>query len=429
MRHLRWILVALVSLAAPVAADPPNIILMIGDGMGPAHLTAYRHYQHRGPIHEAPPTVLDRLLVGMSSTHPLDDTVVTDSGASATALATGQKTCNQAIAVDCDSEPLRTLFHAAKARGMQTSVVVTSQVYHATPASFYAHHRSRHAYAAIADHLVENTMSDALPVDVIFGGGKRHMIREDRNIAEELQAAGYTYADSLAQLEALEQAPALALLADAGLPHALDNPEEQVLARMTEKALALHADHEAGFVMMIEGSQIDWCSHANDIACTLAEMHDFAEAVRVAKAFVRDNPNTLLLITGDHETGGLSVGANNEYQWLPEVIRGVQHSAGVLSERLRGTEDWETTWESYTGLTLAEEEKAALYRARAAGKDPLADAIKDLINRRSHTGWTSGGHTAVDVPILAYGAQAERFAGFVDNAEIGQRLLQLLDED
>lgn len=429
MRHLRLTLWVLVLIASPSLADTPNIIVMIGDGMGPAHLTAYRHYQHQGPVHEAPPTILDRLLVGMSSTHPHDDTVVTDSGASATALTTGHKTCNQAIAVNCDSESLPTLFHAAKARNMATGVVVTSQVYHATPASFYAHHRSRHAYAAIADHLVDNRMSDQWPVDVIFGGGTRHLQREDRDLVAELIEAGYAYTDNLADVAGLEQSPALALLADSGLPHALDNPEPRVLARMTETALALLSKREQGFVMMIEGSQIDWCSHANDIACTLAEMHDFAEAARVAKAFVRNNPNTLLLITGDHETGGLSVGANNEYQWLPEIIRGVRHSAGVLSERLRDAEDWEAAWTSYTGLTLADEEKAALYRARAAGQDPLADAIKDLINRRSHTGWTSGGHTAVDVPILAYGAHAERFAGFVDNAEIGRRLLQLLDED
>ncbi|WP_111642149.1 alkaline phosphatase [Marinimicrobium alkaliphilum] len=427
MRRLRLTLAALALVAGPSFAEAPNIIVMIGDGMGPAHLTAYRHYQHQGPAYEAPPTILDRLVVGMSSTQPHDDTVVTDSGASATALATGHKTCNQAIAVDCDGEPLRTLFHAAKARGMLTGVVATSQVYHATPASFFAHHRSRHAYGAIADHLMDNTMSDALPVDVIFGGGKRNMVREDRNLVEALQAEGYTYADNLVALEALSRAPALALLADSGLPHALDNPEARVLARMTERALALVDGHEQGFVMMIEGSQIDWCSHANDIACTLAEMHDFAEAARVAKAFIRNNPNTLLVITGDHETGGLSVGANNEYQWLPDVIRNVKHSAGVLSRLLRESETWEQTWLDNTGLTLEDEEKAALYRARAAGQDPLADAIKDLINRRSHTGWTSGGHTAVDVPILAYGAHRERFAGFVDNAEIGRRLIELLE--
>ncbi len=420
------LLIALLCWTGPALGQPTNIILMIGDGMGPNHVTAYRHFRHLG-TGEVPPTILDELLVGLSSTHPGDDTIVTDSASSATALATGHKTCNRFIAMTCNQEPIPTLFQKAKQRDMLTGIAVTSQVYHATPAPFYAHQRSRSHYAAIADQLVDNRVDGALPVDVIFGGGKRNMIRNDRNLAEELRGEGYDYANTWEAVDALSKPPALALLADSGLPSALDNPVVEPLARLTSKALELLAQGENGFVLMVEGSQIDWCSHANDIACTLAEMHDFAAAVAVAKRFVDDNPNTLLVITGDHETGGLSLGANNEYQWHAAVIRAVTLTANTLSQKMRDSRQWQELWHQHTGITPTISERRALHQARGRSQEALADAIKAIINQRSHTGWTSGGHTAADVPIMAYGAGSERFHGFVDNAEIGRRLLKFLD--
>lgn len=411
----------------PAHATPKNIIVMIGDGMGQSHLSAYRHFQAEGFGDAVRPTIFDQLFVGMSGTHPLGDNIITDSAAAATALATGHKTCNQFVSLSCAGEPLRTVLQKAKAGQMRTGIVVSSQVTHATPAAYYAHEKSRHAQEAIADQLVDNTVGDQLPVDVIFGGGTQYLIRQDRNLVEELQAAGYSYADSWQALQQLKRPPAVALLAAAGLPSALNNPVEKPLAKLTEKALFLLASdtEEKGFFLMVEGSQIDWCSHANDIACTLAEMHDFALAVQVAKAFVDQHPNTLLVVTSDHETGGLSLG-DGQRSWRADVLRGVKVTASRLADELQASDDWQALWSERTGIKLSKAERAQLKEARAASKDELALVVSALINRRSHTGWTSDGHTAVDVPVMAYGKDHERFRGYLDNAEIGRRIMDLI---
>ncbi|MDQ2075978.1 alkaline phosphatase [Marinimicrobium sp. ABcell2] len=428
MRNISPIALSLLLLtfAASSVAAPKNIIVMVGDGMGPSHVTGYRHMQHTSG--EVKPTILDELLVGWSSTHPDDDTIVTDSASSATALATGHKTCNLSIAMDCNDRPLKTLFQKAKQHGKWTGIAVTSQVNHATPAPFYAHSPTRHQLNEIADQLVDNRVNEQLPVDVILGGGVQFFVREDRNLVEELKAEGYQYADSWKSLNKLDRAPALGLLAKVALPSALESPVPDPLATLTDRALQLLSKNEKGFVLVVEGSQIDWCSHANDIACAMAEMDDFAAAVTVARDFVDAHPDTLLVITGDHETGGLSLGANNQYHWHPHVIRGVKLTANTLSDRLLKTKRWQRAWQKHTGIELDEEEQSALSQARSAGKEELATAIKDIINRRSHTGWTSHGHTAVDVPIMAYGAGSERFHGFVDNADIGARLMEAIGD-
>lgn len=414
---------------ALLAGDrPSNIIIMIGDGMGPAHLTAYRHFQYRSddPA-QVPNTIYDDLLVGLSGTHPDDDTIVTDSASSATALATGYKTCNQFVALSCEGKPLRTLFQEAKARSMRTGLAVSSQVNHATPAAYYAHQKSRHDYDQIADQLLDNRVDDQLPVDIIFGGGTDYFLREDRNLVTELESQGYQYADNWEAFGQLDEAPALALLADVALPAALNNPVESPLAQLTDKALQLLTNDE-GFVLMVEGSQIDWCSHDNDVVCMLGEMHDFAEAVRVARGYVDAHPDTLLLITADHETGGLSLGRDGHYAWEKDVLRGVTLTARALGPKMHASADdqWETIWNEHTGIALEDRERARLGEAHAAEEEDLIEVIKAVINERSYTGWTTGGHSAVDVPVMAYGQGRESFIGYLDNAEIGQRLMKLL---
>ncbi|MEE2025427.1 MULTISPECIES: alkaline phosphatase [Alkalimonas] len=409
------------------ATAPKNIIFMIGDGMGANYLTAYRYYLATEPSAEVAATIFDELWLGISSTYPADNTFVTDSAASATALATGVKTFNGAIAVDQQHLPIGTMMQLAKRLGKANGIVASSQVNHATPAGFLAHNPSRRNYDAIADMYLDYRVDGQIVADVILGGGTEYFIREDRNLVAEFKANGYQYADNWQDLAQLTQKPALALLAEKGLPSALNNPEPRPLARLTEKALKLLAPNEQGFLLMVEGSQIDWCGHANDIACAMAEMADFAEAVAVAKHFVDQHPDTLLVITADHETGGLSIGADGIYAWLPQVIMQVQMTAAALAEELQALNSaaaFYQRWMELTAIELPEDVQASLFAARTLDRRAFRFALTEQINRASHTGWTTTGHTAADVPVLAYGKWQQDFAGFQDNTDIARQLMQ-----
>ncbi|MBU2279360.1 MAG: alkaline phosphatase, partial [Gammaproteobacteria bacterium] len=199
-------------------AAPKNIIYMIGDGMGPAYLAAYRYYQDDPSTKAVESTIYDQLWVGVASTYPDDDTIVTDSAAGATALATHTKSYNGAISVNHQHQPLTTMLEIAKAKGMHTAIVATSQINHATPASFMAHNESRKNYNDIANDYVDNKIAGKFVADVMFGGGTQYFIRKDRNLVNEFKQAGFHYADSWQGLSQLNKLPALTLLAPVGLP-------------------------------------------------------------------------------------------------------------------------------------------------------------------------------------------------------------------
>lgn len=431
---------------------PKNVIFMIGDGMGPAYLAAYRYYKDDASTKAVEPTIFDQLWVGVATTYPDDHTVVTDSAAAATALSTHIKTYNGAIAVDHDHKPLTTMMEIAKGKGMATGIVATAQINHATPAAFMAHNKTRKAYNEIANDYVDNKVDGKLVADLMFGGGISYFERKDRNLASEFKAAGYQYANNWQDFKNINKLPAMALLSPVGFPSALDTNVPQPLAQMTDKALTLLGQEKQGFAIMIEGSQIDWCGHANDVACAMGEMQDFDNAIRVAKAFVDKHPDTLLVITADHETGGLSLGSKGVYAWKRDVIKGVKQTAAALAKTLvqASPEQLASVWQAQTSLKLTDAEWTALTANVAAikpafnGKDwskeedlleaqaellePLAKNIKQLVDQYSQTGWTSGAHTAIDVPVMAYGAGASQFAGFQDNTQIAEKLLKIIEK-
>ena len=428
MRNTLRLITAGVALAcsSSALAGPKNIIYMIGDGMGPAYTTAYRYYMDNPNTKHVDPTIFDQILVGMAHTYPEDDTVVTDSAASATALSTAKKSYNGAIAVDTHKAPLKTMLEIAKEKGMTTALVATSQINHATPASFAAHNESRRNYNEIADDYLDNKLAGKLPVDLLLGGGTQYLLREDRNLVKEFQEAGYQYSDSFSTLSDIDKLPALGLFADKGLPYAIDeNPER--LEIMTKKALSLlDKSKDKGFFVMIEGSQIDWCGHANDIACAMHEMHDFAQSIKLAKAYVDNNPDTLLVITADHSTGGLTLGADGKYLWLRDVVQGVSKSARELAKSLHNAKDLKTTWVTHTKLPYNKSTAIKLKQAKAEGLDALNSVVKSIINKASYTGWTTGGHTAIDVQVFAHGNGYQDFIGSQNNTDIAEKLINYL---
>lgn len=423
--------ISLLLLPTALFAAPKNIIYMIGDGMGPTYLTGYRYYSDDITTKAVENTVFDQLWLGMASSYPDDDTYVTDSAAGATALATGIKSYNGAISVDHKHMPLSTMMMQAKKLGKANGIVASSQINHATPAAFLAHNKSRRNYNEIADMYVDYRIDGKPVADVMLGGGKKYFIREDRNLVNELQQQDYQYAENWQQLDQLTRSPAIALLADVALPSAIDNPVQQPLAQLTSKALQLLATAEKGFVLMVEGSQIDWCGHSNDIACAMAEMDDFGHAIQVAKDFVDANPDTLLIITADHETGGLSLGANGVYEWRTDKIKKIRHSALVIAEKMLAATNDENAlqiWQTLTSMALSEEESKLLLMAKTDSNKALTSQIKTIINNRTNTGWTTGGHSAADVPVLAYGKWQKDFIGFQDNTDIAKKIMQYIQQ-
>ncbi|MGX9460869.1 alkaline phosphatase [Shewanella sp. A14] len=399
---------------------PKNIIIMIGDGMGPAYTTAYRYYKDNPETEEIEQTVFDRLLVGMASTYPASVSgYVTDSAASATALATGVKSYNGAIAVDTEKRPLTTLMEKAKSLGLSTGVAVTSQVNHATPAAFLAHNESRRNYIDIAEAYLT---TDA---DVILGGGQQYFTP---TLLEQFSAKGYQYISELSQLDSITNLKVLGLFADVQLPWTINDKTAHKLSHMTQKALDLLSQNQQGFVLLVEGSLIDWAGHSNDIATAMGEMDEFASTIEVVEQFVRQRKDTLMVVTADHNTGGLSVGAHGKYEWHPEVLHKVKASPDVIASQAIAEDNWQPLTASLLGFTPSEVEYSQLQSARMQGSEPLSIALRKLIDIQSNTGWTSSGHTAMDVQVFAAGPGARLFSGHQDNTEIAVKMFSLLPQ-
>lgn len=417
----------------------PNIIYLIGDGTGFEFISAYRYaHSERGqPLITTP---FDDMLVGAATTYPDDDTWVTDSAAAATALATGVKSYNGAIGVDAQQHPQQTLMEKAREHGWLTGAVSTSQVTHATPASFFTHHPSRRMYDAIADSFATTKFGEddeLWSFDVLLGGGMSYFNREDKNWLPELRAQGMNVVDNYASLETTQTLPVLGLFAPVALPYAID--AQPRLAQLTSNALRLLSAQQAKtdqpFALMIEGSKIDWCGHANDIACAVHEVADFAAALQVAKDFQAKHPNTLIVVTADHSTGGLTLGQGGEYAWYSERVMAIENSLEVLVAGLlqHSRDEWRDYLEPRLNLPLSEAQWQQLLATEMSGSEDRKDhekriqqALVTLISEVTRTGWTTSGHTAVDVPIMASGPYAEQLKGYKDNTDIAKVLLQIV---
>ena len=410
---------------------PKNVIMIVGDGMGPAYTTAYRYFKDDPNTPNIESTIFDDILLGRASTYPAPVSgLVTDSAASGTALATGHKTYNKAIGVDVDGKPLQSVLEYAKSIGKSTGLVVTSQINHATPASYTAHAASRKMYDEIANQYFDSKINNQHKVDVMMGGGVKYFKREDRNLIEEFKASGYQVIDDYKQLSQINNDKVLGLFADVGLPWALDEQPHR-LKNMAMAAIDRLDNNNNGFFMLIEGSQIDWGGHANDIASAMAELDDLAVTIKWLRNYVDKNPDTLVIITADHSTGGFTIGANGDYAWHPEFIRHLKSSPEEIAKKqIKNSFDPQVI-SNELGFTLTDSEIATLNTAFTSSKElldkkPLYNAIKKVIDIRTNTGWTTGEHTAVDVPVFAFGSNKHEFVGQIDNTDIAKKIFKLL---
>jgi len=289
-----------------------NVILLIGDGMGIGQLTAAEIENGDDSL-----VITSFPYMSMVTTHSSSG-YVTDSAASATALATGFKAMNGVISLDADWEELRTVVEAAEELGLSTGLVTNTRITHATPASFMAHVSSRDSEAEIARQALDSG------VDVLLGGGSyyfSHLSPKD---------AGYLIVDSTEELLSARSGKILGLFNTDYMSYesARDPEEEPSLAEMTGKAIELLSSDPDGFFLMVEGGRIDHASHDNDYENTVTETLSFDASVLEAIRYASGRNNTLVIVTADHVTGGLSIlggyesGGAVEYDWIDDYHTG-----------------------------------------------------------------------------------------------------------
>ena len=326
---------------------PKNIIFLIGDGMGVSQVFA-------GLTANKGRLFLENCkYIGFSQTQSASN-YITDSAAGGTALSCGVRTYNGAIGMNPDTVSVKSILEEAEENGLATGLVSTSTITHATPASFIAHQPNRGMYEEIAADFLKTD------IDVFIGGGKAHFTqrKDGRNLVDELKQKGYRYEENIEEIQKVKKGKLVALVedSDAGrMEH-----RKEMLPKSTETAINILSNNKKGFFLMVEGSQIDWGGHAGSTIYIVEDMLDFDKTIGKALDFASKDGETLVLITADHETGGMAI----------------------------------TGGDFETGMVKA--------------------------------GFPTGGHTAVMVPVFAYGPGAEQFIGIMKNTDIHAKMKNLL---
>ncbi|KAL6714140.1 vacuolar alkaline phosphatase [Lecanora helva] len=447
-----------------------NMIFMVSDGMGPTSLSltrSFRQSQMGLPVDSA--LVLDSHLIGSSRTRSTSS-LITDSAAGATAFSCGKKSYNGAISVLPDHSPCGTVLEAAKEAGYMTGLVVTTRLTDATPACFAAHVNKREEEDRIAEQMIgEHPLGRV--VDLMLGGGKCHFLanttkgscREDEtDVIEMAKGKGFNYVGDRKGFDGLKvgsavKLPLLGLFADLDIPYEVDRRNEnEVYPSLDEMAqTALRALSEAtkdssqGFFLMIEGSRIDHAGHGNDPVAQVHEVVAYDKAfASVLDFFDKDDVEGVLVGTSDHETGGLATARQlhqtyPEYHWFPDMLVNATHSAEKLAYELH--HHLKTHIAAASDATVAYirhvlfEQGLGIYDAsddelhmllNNSDPWPASFILADMISRRAQVGWTTHGHSAVDVNVYASNPkQARPLIGNHENTEIGDFIRQYLDVD
>ncbi|MDF7808539.1 alkaline phosphatase [Pontiellaceae bacterium B12219] len=429
-------------------AAPKYIFLMIGDGMGEAQREiAERYIRMKYPKRDTG-LVMNQLPVrGKMTTHNISGGI-TDSAASGTALACGQKTVDGAVCMAEDLKtPLRPVAYDAQEAGMKVGIVTSVPVDHATPACFYARVPKRGMYYEI-DEQITPTGFEYFAGETLLG---RKKAKGKTSPDELIQQGGYQLVQDRVGFDALKNGDSK-IVVEHDLGYAIDGKQEISLADLTAKGIEV-LDGKQGFFMMVEGGKIDWSGHANDLATNIHETLAFDEAVAVAKAFCDRHPDdSLLIVTADHETGGLELESA-----VPDMVatidaqefRGQKYMSEVSGWKKSGSVSAETACDRLVksfGLSSIPAEEAAHIQVAVAetmsdeADDTRAPEIQKMYGKRNAAvmscqhalagqagaTWTSYKHTLVPVTTTAYGRWADRFGGDYDNADIGKRLKQLI---
>ena len=467
------------------AGIPKYVFFFLGDGMSFPQIQVAEAFKAQGENsaktmrRKSSRLNMTQMPVMGSATTFCDTRFITDSAAAATAFACGVKTSPGVLgrnsALDTSYKSIAEL---AKEQGRCVGIVSSVSLPHATPAGFYANVNSRESYTEIG---YQASLSG---FDFFGGGWFRNLSSSDNSggvaVGDALKAAGYTiYTDKEEVLALRDQRKVICSVKTSygsdTMPYAIDRPEENFsLAQVTQTAIRCLEHAPAGFFIFVEGGKIDWAGHANDAATNIRETLAFDDAVGVAVHFLRTHPEeTLIVVTGDHETGGLTLGfAGNHYDTAFEVLAGQKMSYerfGLLLNKYAESHPWKDMGSSnmdddmkqliqmcfglsWDALSTAQHEQleAAYDRAfgsvkmdsRPSGYDlggatdmdyllyggynAMTMTLTHMMNREAGLAWSTFSHTGVPVPVMAMGVKSEAFTGFYDNTDIAKKLARIM---
>jgi alkaline phosphatase len=483
-----WVFFSLMWFSPALGAEAKNVILLIGDGMGPESVGLAIYY-NRFMNGMDKRLNMERLMAAANTGYCLTyqyGTVVTDSASAATALASGVKTRDAIIGKDHDGQPMKTIVDIARQLGKSAGLISNTRMTHATPAAFYAQVIHRDMENEIAAQLVERG-----DLSVALSGGAQHFVpaemkveahpellgidkaagwgnskrKDKRDLIAEAREIGYTIVANdreLSALEAKDTNKVLGLFSASGFPSAIDRqPHHQTgiptLSQLTEKALEILKKNPQGFFLMVEGGQIDWVAHGNDAASVLHEMLEFDQTIGTVMSFAEQNPDTLIVVTADHDTGGLAIAYNNYHPPAPvklasgetwktkynfgekgifekmakqkkSFLRMVMDSKGNPADLKREVEENSAFFltDEQAAYVLAKDPKTGFPATRDYSEfyvygtnNPMA-LMARLFGKETNTAWAVGTHTHTPVMVFAKGPSAEKFRGLLDNVEIPQ---------
>ena len=443
---------------AATPAPPKYIFMFIGDGMGIAQRQVAELQLNNAPgkiaMDQKNRLVMNTLRVSCVNTTYDSTSIVPDSASTATSLSSGYKTLSGVIGLKEDKTTATPFIsEALKKKGYAIGIVSSVKIVHATPAAYYCHIDSRNKYDEIAEQLI-NSDFDLF----VGGGGVKHFLptsREDkRDLYKEARTNGFTVATT--SKEFLATRPGQRVLAnlpgdinDEALPYALDRSSDDLpLPQIVQKSIDLLSANKKGFFLMVEEGKVDWACHANDTGATIANMLDLDHAVAVALEFKKKHPQTLIVVTGDHECGGLGLSMGIEYRVNPELFYNQKLSFELADVKIAAILKTESDpnlsilkLAAEFGLTNpTESEKNQIAKATAdeqanlskqqlnalyGGYRPLSMTFCRLMNTRANLFWTSYVHTGIPVLTTVDGVGATQFAGYKDNTDICKLLNQV----
>ena len=371
------------------------VFYFIGDGMGFNHvsLTEYWLGHTQGVFDSRPLSFSQFPVLGWAVTHS-ESNLITDSAAAGTALSTGNKTKNGMLATGPDSTALTSISYKIHDAGYKIGISSTVGINHATPAAFYGHNVNRGNYYEIASEI------PASEFEFFAGGGAIESTGDDEDkvsVYEAIENGGYVIAEGMDDFAAKKDgAEKMMLLQKDGrlrteLPYAIDMKEHDMTQADLVRASIdfLYDEGGEGFFVMSEGGRIDWASHGNDTKAVILETLSLSDAVAEAVRFYNEHPDeTLIVVTADHETGGLTL-----------------------------------SWEKGYNLYLDKLEEIS------CSKDMVSEEERERMNEISHEariGWTTGDHSAANVPVFAIGAGSDLFSGRMDNTDIPKRICEAM---